>query len=138
MADELEDDLTIHDADGLLRRVPDSPCMVKYDDNLKAYRPSSLCFSDRSTCDREVSVTLERPLLDGGGKQEDAIADMPDFGLARLEAGFVRHEVVPAQKIRRAPTGKDQHHALVIGEKDKRAKKEMAKAASLVIKPKGY
>lgn len=136
MAEDIQDDLTIQDTDGLLRRVPNWPDMVKYDDNLKAYRLSSQCFSDRSTRDREVSVTLERPLLDGGGKYEDAIATMPDFGLARLDAGFVRHNLEPAQKIRREPTDNDPHHALVVGQKNTRAKKDMAKAATLIIQPK--
>ena len=135
MADDISDDLTIEDADGLLRRVPNSPTMFKFDDNLKIYRPTSACFSDKDG-GVALSVTLERPLLEGGGAHQDAILVDQNFGLARLEAGFVRHNVSPPQKIIRAPVDEDEHHALVVGEKSKAAKKAMAKAAKLVIQPK--
>jgi hypothetical protein len=51
-----DDDLSIEDNEGLLRRVPNHPNMVKFDPNINAYRPSSACFCDRETQDREVSV----------------------------------------------------------------------------------
>ncbi len=134
MAEENEDDVTIEDLDGILRRVPNWPDMFKLDKNMNAYRPTSACFTDKDG-GKKLSVTLERPLLDGGGTHKDAIAIEPKFGLARIEAGFVRHNVVPAQKIQREPTGTDLYHALIIGEKDKRARKAMAKAAQLIITP---
>ena len=45
MAEENEDDVTIEDPDGLLRRVPNWPNMFKLDKNMNAYRPTSLCLS---------------------------------------------------------------------------------------------
>jgi hypothetical protein len=136
MADDCEDDLTILDNDGLLRRVPNWPNMVKFDSNMNALRPTGLCFSDKETGDIEVSTTLESSFLEAGCKYEDAIAAFPAFGVARLEVGVVRHVVIPAQKLKRDPTKEDKHHVLVIGEKNKQAKKMMAKAAKLIICPK--
>jgi len=131
---KIEDDSTVEDDHGLLRRIPNLPNMVKWDSNLKAYRPSSLCFSDRDG-GIELSITLEQPLLSSGGSHHDAIIKMPGFGLARLNAGFVRHEMNPPQIINRAPTPEDPHHGLVIGSKSKKAKSSMAKAAVLIIEP---
>jgi hypothetical protein len=130
-----QDDLTVEDGDGLLRRVPNWPNMVMYDENIKSYRASSACFSDRDGGKR-LSVTLERPLFEAGGSHADAIALNPDFGVARLDAGFVRHAVSPPQQITRSPTEDDPYHALMVGEKSKKARKDMAKAAVLVVLPK--
>ena len=92
MAAEREDDPSIEDQDGLLRRVPDWPNMIKLDKNLNTYRPSSVCFSDKETNDLEVSMSLQRQLLEDGGIEADAIKDHPGFGLARILAGFVRND----------------------------------------------
>ncbi len=74
MSDEKDDDLTITDDDGLLRRVPNWPNMVKYDENINAYRTTSVCFSDPETKDREVSISLEKDLLDSGNEHTDLIS----------------------------------------------------------------
>lgn len=134
MPEEIQDDISIEDNDGILRRVPNWPDMVKFDANMNAYRATSACFSDKDE-GRELSITLERPLLDSGHTHQYAIAQEPRFGLARLIVGFVRHEIVPAQKLIRAPTDDDEFHGLMIGEKSKRAKKALVKAAILVIQP---
>ena len=135
MADEHVDDLSIMDDEGLLRRVPNQPNMIKYDENIQAHRPTSACFCDRQTQDKELSITLEKPLKDSGGSEESAIQDNPGFGLARLLAGTVRHDITPNQIITRAPTGADPHHGLVIGDKTKATKRTLAKKASLIITP---
>lgn len=131
----VEDDSTIGDQDGLLRHVPSWPTMFKYDENLRVYRATSACFTDRDG-GTELSVTLEQPLLQDGGVRQDVVKDNPGFGVARIEAGFVRHSIVPAQKVVRAPTGADPYHGLVVGPKNKIARKRMAKQAVLVIVPK--
>lgn len=135
MPENIDDDITIEDNDGILRRVPNWPDMIKFDKNMNAYRATSACFSDKDD-GKELSITLEQPLLDSGATLQDAIAGDPRFGLARLTAGFVRHAIAPAQKLLRAPTQDDPYHGLVIGEKSKKAKKALAKAATLVIQPK--
>lgn len=134
MAEDIQDDISINDNDGILRRVPNWPGMVKFDANMNAYRATSACFSDKGG-GKELSITLERPLLDSGHTHQYAIAQDPKFGLARLAVAFVRHEIVPAQKLISSPTADDAFHGLVIGEKNKQAKKALAKAAVLVIEP---
>lgn len=133
MTDVVEDDLTIEDDEGLLRRVPNWPNMVKFDSNLNSLRASSACFSDRETNDVEVSVTLEKPLQESGGNHYDVISSLPGFGLARLLVGFARSK---EQIINKRPTGDDPHHGLIIGNKNKRTKTALAKNSVLVIKPK--
>lgn len=134
MPEDIQDDISIDDTDGILRRVPNWPDMVKFDANLNTYRATSACFSDKAGS-KELSITLERPLLESGQTHQHAIVHEPKFGLARLTAGFVRHQIQPAQKLVREPTEKDVFHGLVVGEKSKQAKKAMAKAAVLVIRP---
>lgn len=129
-----EDDASIDDNDGLLRRILNRPIMLKFDENLNIIRPSSACFTDRGD-GQELSVTLERPLLDSGMKHTDAIAGNAGFGLARLCAGFVRHNLKPAQAIVREPTSEDPFHALIAGKKEKKAAKKMALAATILIQP---
>lgn len=134
MPEDIQDDTSILDNDGILRRVPNWPDMVKFDANLNQYRATSACFSDKND-GKELSITLERPLLESGHTHQDAVANQPKFGLARLTAGFLRHQILPAQKLVSNPTVEDAFHGLVIGKKDKQAKKAIAKAAVLVIKP---
>lgn len=135
MSDEFEDDSSIEDEDGLLRRIPNWPSMLKYDKNLGSYRPSSVCFSDREG-GTQLSITLKRLLLEAGGKIEDAIATFPHgFGVACLTAGFVRNEVSPSQIVIRQPTCEDPYHGLVVGEKSKSTRKTMAKNATILIQP---
>ena len=135
MTDESTDDLSITDDEGLLRRVPNQPNMVKYDDNIKAYRPTSVCFCDRETQDKELSITLEKSLNDNGENTEAAIQNYPGFGLARLLTGVVRNSITPQQIITRNPTDEDPHHGLIIGNKTKSTKKNLAKQATLIITP---
>ena len=132
MTDEVEDDLTIEDDEGLLRRVPNWPNMVKFDSNINSFRATSACFSDRDTSDVEVSITLEKPLQESGGNHHDVISDMPGFGLARLLAGFARSK---GQVINQRPTDDDPHHGLIIGDKNKRTKTALAKNSVLIIMP---
>lgn len=135
MNDTNGDDLSIEDNEGLLRRVPNHPNMVKFDSNINAYRPSSVCFCDRETQDREVSITLEKPLKEDGHSEEFAINDFPGFGVARVLANVVRHEVNPKQLISRKPTESDPYHGLVVGDKTRATKKAIAKRATLLINP---
>jgi len=135
MTDETVDDLSITDDEGLLRRVPNQPNMVKYDENIKAYRPTSVCFCDRETKDKELSITLEKSLTDSGERTESATQNNPGFGLARLLTGVVRDNITPQQIITRAPTDADPHHGLIIGDKTKSTKKNLAKQAVLIITP---
>jgi len=134
MSDHIVDDLTISDDEGLLRRVPNLPNMFKVDHNTGKTRPSSVVFSDRAD-GIKLSVTLESPLLKDSSEYSHAIKQFPGFGLLKLTAGFVRHQVKPAQMIQRDPTADDPHHALVIGDKSKATCQAMAKAAIWKIKP---
>lgn len=131
--DEWKDDETILDDEGLLRRVPNWPNMVKFDQNKQEMRPTSACFSDKDD-GIELSVTLEKPHCDNGGTYESA-AKVNGFGLAKVKAGKARNITDPAQKIARNPTADDPHHGLVVGRKNKTAKRKLAMAAKLVIEP---
>lgn len=135
MSDEKDDDLTITDDDGLLRRVPNWPNMVKYDENINAYRTTSVCFSDPGTKDREVSISLEKDLLDSGNEHTDLITNHPGFGLAKIIASFARNDLTPKQIINRNPTEDDPFHGLIIGDKTKKTKRDLAKNAELLFDP---
>ncbi len=130
-----EDDPSIEDDDGLLRRVPNWPNMVKLDQNLNKYRPSSVCFSDKVTRDLEVSITLQRPLHENGGSDSDTIKNYPEFGLAHLPAGLVRNSLNHKQIVVAVPTEDDSYHGLIVGTKDSKTKRAMAKSATLLIEP---
>lgn len=135
MSENYEDDVSIEDEEGLLRRVPNQPNMVKFDENINAYRPSSACFCDRQTNDLEVSVTLEQPLLDDGETHEFAIKDYPEFGVAQFLTAVARYQVTPNQIIRRDPTDDDPYHGLVVGYKTRVTRRQLAKKSTMVIKP---
>ncbi|MEC9386974.1 hypothetical protein [Marinobacter sp. bablab_jr008] len=132
MADWKDDD-TIKDDEGLLRRVPNWPNMVKFDENKNEYRPSSACFSDKSD-GVELSVTLETPLLENGSDHQSA-TKTKGFGLARVKAGIAREITEPKQCIMREPTDDDPYHGIIAGKKSKRAKQKLARSAELVIAP---
>jgi len=135
MNGEKKDDPEISDDDGLLRRLPNWPNMVKFDHNMQVERPSSAWFTDRSTSDREVSITLEKDLIDSGGTHQDAVSSYPDFGLAVISTKTVRHEISPKQIVNKQPTDDDDFHGLVIGEKRKKTKTALAKKANILINP---
>jgi hypothetical protein len=136
MTEVKEDDPSIQDDDGLLRRVPNWPNMVKLDKNTNTYRPTSVCFSDQKTNNLEVSITLQKPLHENGGADPDAIKNYPNFGLARIPAGFVRNNLNHKQIVTSEPTEDDPYHGLIVGTKDSNTKRTMAKAATLLINPK--
>ena len=129
------DDNSILDEHGLLRRVPPWPNMIKYNENLHIYHPTSACFGDKDG-GAELSVDLQQSVLDSGGTIQDCIKDIPEFGLCKLTAGYVRHELNPAQAVRRDPLPKNPHHALIIGKKTKSVQRNMAKNAEMLIQPK--
>ena len=129
------DDVSIADEDRLLRRVPNWPNMTKFDPRIGAIRVTSACFSDVGTNDREVSMTLEKDLLNSGGRHEDAIALHPGFGLASLGVEVVRNDLPTKQIIVRNPQPDDPYHCLVIGDKGKAEKRMMAKKSELIIEP---
>lgn len=133
MTDERVDDPSIKDDDGLLRRVPNQPSMFKIDKNTNKKRLSSVCFRDNATKNREVSVTLEQPLLESGKTHDDALNGFENFGLARIKAGFVRHGLSQPQIVAKDPTPEDPHHGLVIGEKSKKTLSAIASSAEILI-----
>jgi hypothetical protein len=135
MDSEKTDDPTIGDQDSLLRRVPNWPNMVKFDQNLGVNRPSSACFSDRKTGNREVSVTHEQDLLANQGELKDALGTNEGFGLARVNAGFSRTGLSSPQALVRSPTKEDKHHCLIVGHKTSKDRRLLAKHAEMVIKP---
>lgn len=130
---EWQDDNTISNEEGLLRRVPNWPNMVKFDANTNEIRPSSACFSDKDGGE-ELSVTIETPHLAGGGTYESA-AKEDGWGLAKVIAGTARTVSNPSQKLVRNPTPDDPHHGLVVGKKTRAAKRNLAKAAEMVVTP---
>jgi hypothetical protein len=134
--DHKQDDPSITDDDGLLRRVPHFPNMTKYNHNTSSYELTSACFSDRDD-GYELSISLETPLLESGKCHQD-ILEKPGFnnyGLARVESGFVRREIEPAQSIVRNPVELDPYHGLVVGKKSKSAKRKLARHATIIISP---
>lgn len=132
---EITDDESITEDVHLLRRVPNWPTMVKFDENLQTYRPSSACFGDRDTGDKQVSVTHKQDLLSSNGTITDIIRDYPGFGVASVEAGFARSGLRNPQKLVRDPTDDDPHHCLIVGPKNGNDKKKLAKHASMPIQP---
>ena len=127
------DDRTILDDHGLLRRVPANPDMSKFDYNLGQTRPTSVAFRDRNGS-RELSITLEHDLIAGGGQHSEALEpDQADAGLVRLRANFVRNHLSQPQSLCREPTDLDPHHGLVCGDKSRRDLKDMARNCEVVL-----
>lgn len=127
------DDETILDEHGLLRRVPSWPDMTVWCEATGQLRPSSACFKDKATQDREVSTTLEFDLVAAGLEVESTIANFDGFGVVRIEAGFSRSKLRHPQAICRAPTTDDPFHALLIGDKNSKDRKRLAMHAQWVI-----
>lgn len=129
----------IKDEDCVLRRVPNGPPQFVFDKNINKWRLSSAWFSDEATNDMEVSVTLEKDLLESGGEHIDAVhLENPKhrgFGLARCAVNILRNNFSTPQEIRRDPTEEDPFHALVVGKKSKREKSKTAKAIEIIIEP---
>jgi len=134
--DDTEDDLTVKDTDGLLRRIPNIPDMYKYDHNKQCRVITSICFSDRESNGTNLSVTQETPLFESGGTHEDALGKFKNFGLARFTADIVRNHVNTPQKIIIDPTPEDPHHAIVFGKKNKKVQRQIKKQSELLIAPK--
>ncbi|MBL4865286.1 MAG: hypothetical protein JKY67_02795 [Pseudomonadales bacterium] len=129
----IEDNINVADEDRLLRRIPNNPNMLKFDQSTQTVRPSSAAFKDR-TDGRELSVTLEKQLLEDGNVHEYAIRNFEGFGLAAIGVKFVR-SLKPAQFVIADPTPDDPYHALIVGDKKNRTFKELSKASTLLIKP---
>jgi hypothetical protein len=132
---DTSDDILV-DYDGLLlRRVPDFPNMTIFDPELGRRRPTSVCFSDPESKDVSMSFSLERPLLESGGCHQDILQSYIGFGLASLNSNVVYQKLSVVQKIVKDPTGDDPYHCLVIGNKNKKDKRKMAKNSEMVINP---
>ncbi|MFD3390073.1 hypothetical protein [Alteromonas macleodii] len=128
------DDESIADVDGLLRRVPNWPNMTIRCQQTGQLRATSACFKDRATENREVSVTLEKELLQANKTHQDA-AKVEGFGLAKVEAGFVRNNLSQRQIINRDPIEDDPHHALIIGDKTNKDLSKISRNSVLLIEP---
>lgn len=124
------DDLSIIDEDGLLRRIPNWPSMYVWDHNIDSYRPSTANFKDS-----DLSVSLEKDLLDAGNDHNEAVKNHPDFGLLKVSAGFVRNELANQQAINRDPVPEDPYHALVFGKKSKGDCRKLVEESEVVIAP---
>lgn len=132
MADsDQSDDLTILNEDGLLRRIPHWPQMYKFDNNTKTYRLTSANFKDP-----ELSVSLEKDLLNDAKEHSYLVRQLPEFGLARIKAKVPRQELNVKQKLVRDPTPEDPYHAIVYGKKGKGDCRKLAHASKIVVEPK--
>ena len=119
------DDESIADVDGLLRRVPNWPNMTIRCQQTGQLRATSACFKDRAT---------EKELLQANKTHQDA-AKVEGFGLAKVEAGFVRNNLSQRQIINRDPIEDDPHHALIIGDKTNKDLSKISRNSVLLIEP---
>ncbi len=127
-----EDDLTISDECGLLRRIPIKPKLnIVWDSNQGRWRPSSASFKDHPN-GTPMSIVLGDELDNTGRTPAEILIGHDDFALASITAGFAREQ---HQQVAREPLPEEPAHGIVIGEK-KKASRKMAKAAQWVISPK--
>ena len=95
-------------------------------------------FSDRSTSDKSVSVSLEEPILADGLDEYFLLSISPNFenfGVAKASIKEILDYLNQCQEILDDPTDDDPYHALVEGEKNKKTKKDLAKMFSILIEP---
>ncbi len=123
---EYEDDLTIPNDADLLRRI--HPNWVVMDDNAGGWRPSSAAFENHRN-GTPMSVYLGEVLVTAGREYEDVIAPFPGHSLAKFTADLARQN---DQGIAREPSPEEPAHAVVFGDKPKRVRKALAKAAQWV------
>lgn len=130
MAEEKDDDNGIHDDCGLLRRIPDSPNNIVFDQNLKRLRPSSANFRDV-----ELSVDNLNLLKEDGLDHNYTIANFPDYGLIEITAGVVRSPQSGSQRIVTDAIEDNPYHTLIVGAKGKGAANHMSRNCKLIILP---
>ena len=120
----------------LFRRIPfaqggNCPHVV-WNDNLKAWVPSSVAFNGYPDKPRVFSCHIESVLQDHGLGPELVIEDASRFALVAFTAGEARGA---QQVIQRDPLPGDPAHAHVVGDKKKSLQKRLAKCAVWVIPP---
>lgn len=124
----------IEDEDSLLRRVANSPDMMKRDGDVT--RPSSAAFKPHDE-DGAVSVDV-RKLLANPAEPLSVLADLPEHGLVEIYAGKVREVGLDAVH---EPLPKNPAHGNIIGlgamgkSGQRRAQRELALAAVWVCQP---
>jgi hypothetical protein len=131
------DDATIADEETLLRRVP--PQWIVPDKNTGAARPSSQAF-DNGRDGLTMSVYLTSVLESISVAPEECLEGHPDYRMAGITAGVVRHEnqlVVrdPGTDADADPNPGDEAHGLVVGNKRAKLRSRLAKAAFWVVAP---
>ncbi|MCH9049906.1 MAG: hypothetical protein IIA72_02305 [Proteobacteria bacterium] len=121
--DQFEDDETISLETRVLRRIPPGR-VVKNNTNL---RPQSDNFSNHPTgTGTSVSIFVE------GSDPLDLLEGHEGFGLVSLTVQDIRDAGLG---IIRNPTPDDPNHAHIQGEKNRRVKRRLAKAADWIAAP---
>lgn len=126
-----QDDPTIGDADRLLRRI--FPGWYVPDQKTSGMRLSSAAFDDQSD-GSPMSVHLGSVLVDLGLSDDSVLQGHAGYGLAEVSARLVRDN---SQVIKRKPERLWPAHAEVIGRKTDAIRRRLAKAANLLIPPRG-
>lgn len=124
----------VQDEDSLLRRVANSPNMMKREGEVT--RPSSAAFKPHDE-DGAVSVDI-RKLLVNPGEPMDVLAELPEHGLVEIYAGKVREVGLD---VVHQPLPQNPAHGNIVGLQgmgksgQRRAQRELALAAVWVCQP---
>lgn len=134
MSDEdYQDDPSIMDDDGLLRRVPIQPAQIIWDDNLKQQRPSSAAFKDHPN-GSPMSIALQPVLSELNLPVQSVLSGYETtHALVMFTADVARKN---GQGVARAPLPpSDPAHGVVFGPKTQKVRQSLAKAAVWVVPP---
>ena len=127
--DEVTDDPTISDSEGLWRRI--HPIWAVPDKTLGKVRVSSAAFDD-SADGSPLSVLIERLVKESGRTVDDVMDSYDGYFLASINSGDARQLGLG---IEHTPTTEEPAHGSVHGKKTKSVKSKLAKRAQWVVAP---
>ena len=119
-----DNDPTILDDEGLLRRIPHYQWV---EDGAGGWRPSSAAFGDL-----ELSVDLASTLAALNEPMTAPLRGHDGYALVSLKAGSARQN---NQAVCRDPLDSNPAHAIVYGKKTNAIKKQLARQSEWIISP---
>lgn len=127
------DDLSITDEDSLLRRIPIQPdIQIIWNANIREWRPSSAAFNDHPD-GSPMSIDICSTLIALGYTPADALTGYTEtHGLVSFNAQVARRL---NQRIMRQPLPDAPAHGIVIGNKTKAVRRNLASASEWVVPP---
>ena len=129
---DFEDDESIRDECELLRRIPlKKNLYIVWDGNEGRWRPTSASFENHPE-GSPMSIVLGDKLVAARRDPAEVLQGHESFALAAITAKAAR---MNHQRVARDPLPEEPAHGLVVGAKNKRTSRRLAKAAKWIIAP---